>query len=133
MSGNQPWLTLGRDLAYCRTVVTHPAAEVTVATGDRPRGFVVVRMDGCFRGYIQSVAVDESQRSQKVGRRLIAWAEERIFSECPNVFMCVSSFNPRALSLYYRLGYQLVGILNDFIVAGHDELLLRKTQGPLTA
>ena len=44
--------------------------------------------------------------------------------------MCVSSFNPDALRLYRRLGYMIVGELRDYLVAGHSEILLRKTQGP---
>jgi ribosomal protein S18 acetylase RimI-like enzyme len=47
--------------------------------------------------------------------------------------MCVSSFNDGALRLYQRLGYQKVGELPDYIVAGHSEILLRKTIGPLAA
>jgi hypothetical protein len=30
------------------------------------------------------------------------------------------------------LGYQRIGELTDFIVAGYSEILLRKTIGPLT-
>jgi ribosomal protein S18 acetylase RimI-like enzyme len=48
-----------------------------------------------------------------------------------NVFMCVSSFNIEAKRLYIRLGYEVVGELRDYIVAGHSEILLRKTIGPL--
>ena len=52
-------------------------------------------------------------------------AEERIFRESPNVFLC--------RRLYERLGYTLVGELTDYIVAGHAELLYRKTIGPIGA
>jgi ribosomal protein S18 acetylase RimI-like enzyme len=45
--------------------------------------------------------------------------------------MCVSSFNKKAQKLYRRLGYEKVGVLKNFIVNGHDEILLRKTMGPL--
>jgi len=59
------------------------------------------------------------------------FAEERIFRESPNVFLCVSSFNPRAKALYERLGYEAVGELNDYIVRGHSEHIFRKTIGPI--
>jgi ribosomal protein S18 acetylase RimI-like enzyme len=45
--------------------------------------------------------------------------------------MCVSSFNKKAQQLYRRLGYKKIGVLKNFIVPGHDEILLRKTLGPL--
>ena len=46
--------------------------------------------------------------------------------------MCVSSFNTEAQKLYLRLGYEIVGELKDYIVAGYSEILLRKTIGPLS-
>jgi RimJ/RimL family protein N-acetyltransferase len=40
--------------------------------------------------------------------------------------------NTRALHLYERLGYEQVGVLRAFVIAEHDELLLRKTRGSWT-
>ena len=88
-------------------------------------------MNGPFPGYIQSIGVAPDARGRGVGSRIIAWAEERIFRESPNVFMCVSSFNHGARRLYQRLGYTIVGELPDYIVQGQSEILLRKTRGPL--
>jgi ribosomal protein S18 acetylase RimI-like enzyme len=62
----------------------------------------------------------------------MVFAEERIFSDNPNAFICVSSFNKGARRLYKRLGYEVVGKLKDYIIPGHSEFLLRKTTGPLT-
>jgi ribosomal protein S18 acetylase RimI-like enzyme len=70
-------------------------------------------------------------RGQGLGTELLRWAEARVFGEQPNLFLCVSSFNPDARRLYERLGYQTVGVLEDFLVAGLDEILMRKTRGPL--
>ncbi|HEX4802900.1 MAG TPA: GNAT family N-acetyltransferase, partial [Myxococcaceae bacterium] len=70
-------------------------------------------------------------RGQGIGSRLIEFAEARILAETANVFMCVSSFNNEAKRLYLRLGYEIVGELRDYIIAGHSEILLRKTTGPL--
>lgn len=57
------------------------------------------------------------------------FAEQRIFRDSPNVFICVSSFNDAARRLYERLGYQKVGELRDLIVPGASEHLMRKTTG----
>jgi ribosomal-protein-alanine N-acetyltransferase len=62
----------------------------------------------------------------------MAFAEERIFSETPNVFICVSSFNKFTQRFYERLGYEVVGELKDYIISGHSEILLRKTIAPFT-
>jgi ribosomal-protein-alanine N-acetyltransferase len=63
---------------------------------------------------------------------LIEFSEKRIFTEAPNVFMCVSSFNTKAKDLYERLGYEIIGELKDYILSGQSEILMRKTLAPLT-
>ncbi|WP_413038764.1 GNAT family N-acetyltransferase [Roseofilum sp. SID3] len=49
---------------------------------------------------------------------MIDYAEKRIFQSTPNVFICVSSFNPGARKLYERLGYSVIGELHDYIISG---------------
>jgi ribosomal protein S18 acetylase RimI-like enzyme len=89
-------------------------------------------MAGAFVGYIQTVIVAPEAQGKGIGSQLVEFAEERIFKESPNAFLCVSSFNHGARRLYERLGYQYVGELADYIVTGHSELLYRKTRGPWT-
>jgi [ribosomal protein S18]-alanine N-acetyltransferase len=132
MSSSEPWLTLKRSFGDCMERLEDPSREVYVAVeGGRVLGFVILNMAGAFVGYIQTVCVAEDERSGGVGTRLIRYSEERIFRDSPNVFLCVSSFNPRARALYERLGYQLIGSLENYIVAGHSEFLFRKTIGPI--
>lgn len=133
MAGMDPWVTLGRDYEACLRLVTNPAKEVIVAVGeDGIEGFVVLDMNGPFVGYIQILCVLPAAQRHGLGQALIAWAEERIHRVSPNVFICVSSFNTRARSLYERLGFEYVGTFKDYIVSGYDEILLRKTLGPLS-
>ena len=132
MSTTQPWTTIGRSYAESLTLVNDPSKEVWVAfDGERFVGFIILILRGALVGYIQIIAVVPEARSTGAGSRMIAFAEERIFSEHPNVFLCVSSFNPRARSLYERLGYTLVGELPDYLVRGASEFLMRKTIGPM--
>jgi ribosomal protein S18 acetylase RimI-like enzyme len=137
MSSSDPWRRLGRTFDESYRIVCDPAREVYVAAAGSPDaeppvvGFVVVIMQGAFVGYIQTVAVHEAWRGRGLGSELIAFAEQRIFREKPNVFICASSFNPDAQRLYERLGFQVVGELTDYFVRGHSEILLRKTIGPL--
>jgi ribosomal-protein-alanine N-acetyltransferase len=132
MASSEPWRTLCRSYEDSLRIFQNPERENYVAFArDRFAGFLVLDMNGPFRGYIQSVYVEPEFRSRGLGSRLMQFAEERILREAPNIFVCVSSFNPRARQLYERLGYELVGELRDYIVAGHSEFLLRKTAGPL--
>ena len=133
MSSTEPWITLGRSFEESLQILEAPDREVSVALlGTDLVGFVILNMKGPFAGYIQTICVSADHRSRGIGTRIIAWAEERIFKESPNVFLCVSSFNPEARRLYERLGYRAVGELENFIVTGHSEILLRKTRGDWT-
>jgi ribosomal-protein-alanine N-acetyltransferase len=132
MATSEPWVTLGRTLERSLGILRdRELQEIYVAEHDGSVvGFVILIMKGAFVGYIRTVAVHPDWRSRGLGRRLIGFAEQRIFRESPNVFLCVSSFNGRARSLYERLGYEAVGELRDYIVRGHSEWLMRKTLGP---
>ena len=99
--------------------------------GGNARGFIILVLHGAFVGYIQTICVVEHERGRGIGARLVDHAEKRIFRDSPNVFLCVSSFNPRARALYEKLGYQLIGELKDYLLAGHSELLFRKTIAPI--
>ncbi|HEY1307521.1 MAG TPA: GNAT family N-acetyltransferase [Vicinamibacterales bacterium] len=130
---SEPWITLQLSIENARATLTDPAKEVYVirdATG--VAGFVIIDMRGLVRGYIQTVCVRADRRGQGLGSTLVNWSQERIFRDSPNVFICVSSFNPDARRLYERLGFEVVGVFRELIVPGHDELLLRKSRGPWT-
>ena len=132
MAGTEPWLTLGRDYEACLRTVTAPMREVYAAKENgKAVGFIILQMTGTFRGYIQIVCVGPEARGRGIGTLMLRFAEKRIFAESPNVFMCVSSFNKGAQRLYKKLGYKKTGVLKDFITRGYDEILLRKTLGPL--
>ena len=133
MAGTEPWITLRRDYGACLGVVLDETRERYVAyRGDRLAGLLILNVKGAFVGYIQTVCAAEEFRGTGVGTALVAFAEERIFRDFRNAFICVSDFNPGARRLYERLGFRLVGELTNYVVAGHSELLLRKTRGPLT-
>jgi [ribosomal protein S18]-alanine N-acetyltransferase len=132
MTTSQPWVTLGRTTDQAvRILSDREVQETYVAVHDGMIvGFVILVLKGAFVGYVRTIAVHADWRSRGLGRRLIWFAEERIFRDSPNVFLCVSSFNPRARALYERLGYETVGELRDYVIRGHSEWLMRKTLGP---
>lgn len=130
MVSSEPWITLKVSLETALSVLTDPAKEVyAIRDSAGVTGFTVLDMRGLLSGYIQTVCVRPDCRGQGLGSTLIQWAEQRILQNSPNVFICVSSFNPGARRLYERLGFELVGVLRNLIVDGHDEVLLRKTRG----
>jgi [ribosomal protein S18]-alanine N-acetyltransferase len=133
MADSEPWMTLRRDYEASLKMLTDPSREAYLAiVSSQMVGFVVLMMEGAFVGYIQSVYTAPEWRGRGIGSQLMSFAERRILSEIPNVFVCVSSFNKGALQLYERLGYKVIGELKNYIVSGHSEILLRKTIAPLT-
>lgn len=132
MADSEPWKTLRRTYDDSMKMLRDPSREVYVAViKNEIIGFIVLHMRGGFIGYIQTLGVIPEWRNKGIGSKLIKFAEDRIFSETPNVFMCASSFNKKAQKLYQRLGYEIIGELKDYIVSGHSEVLLRKTIAPL--
>ena len=131
MAGTDPWMTLGRGYEASLRIIKDPSREVYVAVDESGlAGCLVLCMVGAFIGYIQTVIVAPDRQGKGIGSQLVAFAEDRIFRQSPNAFLCVSSFNSGARRLYERLGYRYVGELSDYIVRGHSELLFRKTQAP---
>jgi [ribosomal protein S18]-alanine N-acetyltransferase len=133
MADSEPWKSLQRDMHGCLSAFLGTHKEVYVALEkEKIVGFAILQMAGTFKGYIQSIMVLNENRGQGIGTHLLKYCEERIFKASPNIFMCVSSFNTGAASLYEKLGYQKIGELQNFIIDGHSEFLLRKTIGPIS-
>ena len=132
MAGTEPWVTLGIGYERSLSLLGNVTRERFLAKVDgEPAGFLMISMQGAFVGYVQLLGVAPAFRGRGVGKALVEYAERRIFRETPNVFICVSDFNQEAQGFYAKMGYRKVGELTDFIIAGHAEILLRKTIGPI--
>jgi [ribosomal protein S18]-alanine N-acetyltransferase len=132
MEASDPWTTLGMNYQQCRLAFDGPCKEVYVAEFENKlAGFVILQVCGSFKGYIQTICVDESLRGGGIGKQILQFCEKRILAISPNIFICVSSFNKRAIKLYMETGFKLVGELTDFVKEGFTELLLRKSVGSI--
>jgi ribosomal protein S18 acetylase RimI-like enzyme len=130
MAASDPWRTLGVTSERLFQTLVDSDREVHVATVDKlVVGVTILQLAGVLNGYIQILAMHPDWRNRGLGTQLMHFAEERIFRQSPNVFLCVSEFNHRAQKFYERLGYQRVGELKDFLAHGHSEILMRKTTG----
>lgn len=131
---SEPWTTLQVSRETARALFTDLAKEVYLTRdASGVAGLVVVDMRGLLRGYVQILCVRADCRGRGIGTALLQFAEDRIWRDSPNVFICVSSFNAGARRLYERLGFETVGVLGELLIPGHDEILLRKTRGSWTA
>lgn len=128
MAGSDPWLRLGRGLDACREAVARPGYDLLVARdGTVPLGFALLHPRGVAGApYLASIAVAAPARGRGVGARLLSFAEDRYRPESRHFFLCVSSFNEGARRLYERSGYEVVGVLEDYVIDGASEILMHK-------
>ena len=132
MADSEPWITLGLTYTDCLNAFEGTCKEiVTIKKDDKIIGFAVIQTCGSFKGYIQTLAIDTAFRGHGYGTKLLQYCEEKILRYSPNVFICVSIFNKRALALYLKFGFVKVGELSNFVKEGYTELLLRKTVGAI--
>jgi ribosomal-protein-alanine N-acetyltransferase len=128
MAGTDPWITLQRGLESCRISCGHSERMLFVAhAGSEPCGFILLQRRGVAGSpYIASIAVAPDHRRAGIGTLLLRFAEDLFRNESKHIFLCVSSFNHRARSLYERCGYSAVGELKDYIIDGASEILMHK-------
>lgn len=132
MAVSEPWLTLDMDYSYCLKAFDGTCKEVYVTMDEsRIAGFVILQVCGSFKGYIQTLFVNNEWRGKGIGKKILQFCEQRVLQISPNLFICVSSFNERAIKLYKEFGFEHVGMLRNFVKEGFDELLMRKTFGPV--
>lgn len=131
MAASEPWITLRRTVDALIPVLAGPDKELVVVRDERGiAGFALLDLRGLLNGYVQTLCVRADRRGTGLGAALLTAAELRIFEQSPNVFLCVSSFNTLAQRFYLKMGYERVGVLRDLVIAGADEILLRKTIRP---
>jgi ribosomal protein S18 acetylase RimI-like enzyme len=133
MSRSEPWVTLRRNYESALQSLRNPTHVLCVAQNSsaEPTGFLLIHPEGVAGSpYIKSIGVDERFRNAAIGTALLHFAESLFAPKARHIFICSSSFNPRARALYERLGYKLVGELKDFVIPGASELLMHKTLRP---
>lgn len=131
LSQNEPWLSLGRTFDYTMGKVRDTNGDLYVIYVDENiAGCILIELHGTLKGFIRSFCIDPQYQGLGIGSKVISYIEKIIFETYPNVFVFAASFNSGAIRFYKRNGYQQIGIFKDYVVAGSDEILFRKTIGP---
>lgn len=134
MAGSEPWITLGMDQQKCFKAFDGPGKEIHIIEKEgSAAGFVILQTIGSFKGYIQTLFIHPDFQGMGLGTALLEYCEKRIADISPNIFICVSEFNSGAIKLYESFGFRKVGILENFVKEGYNELLYRKTSGALNS
>lgn len=111
--------------AFAETVVARMNAGVV--------GVAIFWTDGRspVPAYLRILAVREGYRSLGIGSALLRYVEAHAFASGPNLFVCCEAANDDARRFYEREGYKRIGELTDLIAPGLNEVLYRKTLGPI--
>ena len=91
-------------------------------------GFIWFILKGAFHSfpYLHIIAVREEFRGMGIGKKLLKFFEETVFTEYSKAFLMVADFNPDAKRLYESLGYQQVGVIPGLYKEGVSEQLMMK-------
>lgn len=116
-----PWTTLG-----IGAKVLEEAMRGGLGAFDEGNamGCAVLTFEGVLQPYLKLLYA--ATPGQGIGSALLAECERRALERSRNLFLLVSDFNNRAIDFYERRGYKRVGLLEDFIVPGKHEIIMRK-------
>lgn len=126
-----PWRRLGSSPQRILASLTRTDDPLTrcrcLLVDGAPAGAMAVRNDWLLGPYLLHLSVLPAFQRQGHGRWLMAAFEAggRAY-KARNLWVCASAFNRPALAFYENLGFSRVGLLDDLIVDGLDEVLLRK-------
>ncbi len=134
LASQDPWRKLGFGRDDCRRLLERANQQILTVTDSRDG--VVALAGWVQRGvigqpYLNLLAVSPGVQGRGIGAALLREVEHRAFETSRNLFLCVSGFNERARRFYLREGYEEIGVIREFLVAGCDEVLMRKSLGPL--
>lgn len=129
LAAMSPWSVLGYSVttltAYLQTTQPGKYSFDIRSAGERI-GILVVREPWLRGVYIELFAVFPTACQQGIGSQVIARLEEIYRSKSANLWALVSDFNTNAQHFYRRNGFVETGVLEDFVCAGHNEILIRK-------
>jgi ribosomal protein S18 acetylase RimI-like enzyme len=127
VAASEPWKTLHERVDFLTYLALKQAYVCMI--GDAAAGFILFTPEPVFArgGYVRAIGVDPAIRRQGIGGKLLAFAESRIARRCPNVYLCVSSFNRQGQAFYKGLGYTRVGKIPGLAVPGASEYIFWKS------
>jgi len=104
--------------------------EIFIAYNDNENclGFLWFIPKGAFHSYpyLHIIAVKEEFRGMGIGRQLLSFFEDLVFTSCSKIFLVVADFNPKAKLIYENLGYINVGAIPGLYKKGVTEYLMMK-------
>ncbi len=133
LTGSRPWIQLGFTAQdWDRIFAPLPQGRDCYVMECRGEvaGVAVLRPKFLFGDYLELLGIAPAWKGKGLGRRLLAHIESVTFARGKNLFACVTDFNTDARGFYTKQGFIEIGRLDNLLVNGSAEILLRKTIGP---
>ena len=115
--------------------ITKEEIFVAVNQAGECLGFIWFILKSAFHSfpYLHLIAVKEPFRGRGVGKDLLSFFEQAVFTDYSKVFLVVADFNPQAKRLYESLGYRQVGAIPGLYKEGVTEYLMMKERSSMVA
>ena len=124
-----PWRTLQYRADALADYLGRPDAgftRFTVTVAGLAAGLMALRYPWLKGVYLELLAIFPPHQGQGLGQELLLWVERQCRPHTKNLWTAVSSFNQPGRRFYEKHGFREVARLEDLIIAGQDEILLRK-------
>jgi len=130
LSAQDPWKKLGMTAAALECGFSKSKqmnmAWAVVVDGESV-GMVTIKPDWLLGPYLNLIGLVDWTQGTGIGLKVLQWMEaEARDANARNLYLCVSDFNTRAQSFYETFGFERVGILEDLLLEGYSEILMRK-------
>ena len=102
------------------------APRYLIRSGEEPAGAVAVSSPWLHGAYLNFLGIVPGLQNSGIGTSVMDWFEAESLGTYRNLWICVSAFNDSATRFYEARGYSHAATLDNLIVEGEDEILLRK-------
>lgn len=129
LAGIDPWLTLAfssDSLAGYLQRNDPSLFRFAVSIDEEIVGAVCVRYPWLRGPYIEFLGIGIDFQGRGLGKEILTWVEEETKPHARNLWIAVSDFNTRAISIYEHLGFRKIGLLDGLVADNGSEILLRK-------
>jgi diamine N-acetyltransferase len=125
-----PWARFGLSAARFAAFLAATedgAVRFKIIADTERAGAVVVRYPWLGGPYLNILGVLPPFQGRGIGAAVLDWLEaEAHRAAARNTWLYVAGFNGRARALYERNGYRFAARLEDLVMEGEDEILMRK-------
>ncbi len=133
LAAMDPWLTLGYRAENLEAHLRRPDPclyKFALETDGTLAGLACLRHPWLLGPYLETLGLWPGFQGQGLGETIMIWLTESCRGRARNLWTAVSAFNHRARRFYARHGFREVGVLNDLVKPGFDEILLRRLLMP---